>query len=325
MTLLAKRLLIQYRDFMLRRLSPEAPPFRLWVDISSRCNLKCKACPQRMLSKNQRRDMDPAILDSLVGQIPQLAPVEVNLFHRGEPLMHEELGQWIRRFRQAGALVRLHTNASLITRQKALELVTARPEIITCSVDSLNPEAYAVARPGADLTETLAGVEHLLAARKATGEKQPKISLLLMGEHPWGDPEQARLDRLRQKGLDRAIKRNPHNWGGSVGKVQKDKAVSTCTFPWYGLAVLSDGCVTACPQDFFGQITLGWADEKSLLEIWRDRPIRSLRKAHAGKQPENYVICSECDRIRRSTFLGAPTEHLKNFLAESILTKLGTH
>jgi hypothetical protein len=108
-----------------------------------------------------------------------------------------------------------------------------------------------------------------------------------------------------------------------VGKVQKEKAISTCTFPWYGLAVLSDGCVTACPQDFFGQITLGWADEKSLLEIWKGEPAQALRKAHASKKPEIFSICAECDRIRRPTFLGAPTEHLKNFLTESILTKLG--
>lgn len=32
-----------------------------------------------------------------------------------------------------------------------------------------------------------------------------------------------------------------------------------------------------------------------------------------------YPTCLACDRIRRPTLLGLPTEHLKNLLAESIV------
>jgi radical SAM protein with 4Fe4S-binding SPASM domain len=102
-----------------------------------------------------------------------------------------------------------------------------------------------------------------------------------------------------------------------LGKAAQGK-LHTCTFPWYGLAVLSDGIVTPCPQDFFGRIKLGNALEQPLLDIWRNQETQTLRRAQADLQLGRYPVCLACDRVRRPYILGLPMEHLHNFLAESI-------
>jgi MoaA/NifB/PqqE/SkfB family radical SAM enzyme len=311
------RLATQLRDFVLRRPLPSNGPFRLWVDITSRCNLKCKACPQRMLPDTQRRDMPDELLAYLVEQVASGAAREVNLFHRGEPLLHPRIGDWARRFREAGALVRLHSNATLLDQAKVEALLEAAPQFFTCSIDSLDSEAYAAARPGADLERTLNGLEMLLAERGRRGLAQPRATLLLMGSQTRSPQAGARLKRLKNLGLDRVVWRAPHNWGGALGSAAHGK-LHACTFPWYGLAVLSDGVVTPCPQDFFGQIELGNAGEQPLMEIWRARASQNLRQAHAGLALDAYPVCLACDRVRRPFVLGLPMEHLHNFLAESI-------
>lgn len=311
------RLATQLRDFILRRPQPHNGPFRLWVDITSRCNLKCPTCPQRLLPDDERRDMPDELLASLVEQVASGAAREVNLFHRGEPLLHPHIGYWIKSFRQAGALVRLHSNATLLDRGKVDALLDAAPHIFTCSIDSLDPENYAASRPGADLERTLNGLKLLLAERGRRGLVQPKATLLLMGRQTECPATEATLKRLKTLGLDRVVRRSPHNWGGALGTAPETK-LHACTFPWYGLAVLSDGRVTPCPQDFFGQIELGNALETPLMDIWQAKESQSLRRAHAGLELGDYPVCLACDRIHRPFLLGLPLEHLHNFLAESI-------
>lgn len=311
------RLGMQLRDFMLRRLRPQPGPFRLWVDITSRCKLKCPACPQRLLSPDDRRDMPEELLDLLAWQVSDFNIPEVNLFHRGEPLLHPRFGYWARRFREAGALVRVHSNATLLDQNRVEVILDAAPHIFTCSVDSLDPADYANARPGADLADTLTGLERLLTQRRLRGLTQPKVNLLLMGSQAKNRESETRLMLLKSLGLDRAVRRRPHNWAGAVGR-PADGRIHTCTFPWYGLAVLSDGRVTPCPQDFFGKIVLGRAGEQSLWDIWQGEETRKLREAHASRGLSAYPVCLACDRIRRPTLFGVPLEHLHNFLVESI-------
>jgi radical SAM protein with 4Fe4S-binding SPASM domain len=311
------RLAVQLRDFLLHRPLPKAAPFRLWVDITSRCNLKCPACPQRMLAKEERRDMPEDLLGSLADQVAAGAAREVNLFHRGEPLLHPRIGFWIQRFKDAGALLRLHTNATILDRERVEAILEAGPHILTASIDTLDPAAYASSRPGADLERTLSGLELLLTQRQRRGVTLPRIALLLMGRQAGGREVKVRLKRLKSLGLDRVVWRAPHNWGGALGPAAKGK-LHACTFPWYGLAVLSDGKVTPCPQDFFGEIGLGDASEQPLMDIWHSANTQKLRKAHAALDLAGFPVCLACDRVRRPFILGLPLEHLHNFLAESI-------
>lgn len=311
------RPLIQLRDFLIRRLWPQAGPFRLWVDIISRCNLGCPACAQRLLPAEERRDMPEDLLDFLAAQVKDLTIPEVNLFHRGEPLLHPRFGEWVRRFRKTGALLRVHSNATLLDRDRTNALLEAAPHIFTCSVDTLDQASYAASRPGADLPGTLLGLERLLIQRRQRGLEYPKVNLLLMGRQTQSPETEGRLNRLKSLGIDRVIWRKPHNWAGAVGPVEGGK-LHACTFPWYGLAVLSDGRVTPCPQDFFGQMVLGHAAEQPLWDIWQGEAARKLRQAHASLDLAAYPVCRACDRIRRPTMLGVPLEHLHNFLVESI-------
>ena len=309
------RLLAYYRDFIRRTPHPANPPLRLWVDISSRCNLKCIACPQRMLPPEQRRDLDPEVLESIVEQVRD-RDCQVSLFHRGEALLHPELPWWIKRFKEAGCWVRIHTNATLLTPERVAGLIWAGPDMVTCSVDSLDPVQYAAQRPGAELGRTLEGIERLLKARRDLDKQKPTVNLLTMGDQRPSARQYEALSRLKRLGLKRHLHRRPHNWGGSVGAADTRVKTNTCTFPWYGLAVLSDGRVTPCPQDFFGEMELGRVEKNSLWEIWQGDQMRALRKAHACHDLGKHPACYNCDRIRRPTFMGLPVEHLVNIIRD---------
>lgn len=91
-----------------------------------------------------------------------------------------------------------------------------------------------------------------------------------------------------------------------------------CTFPWFSLTVFWDGTVVPCPQDFYGEYPLGNIKESSIKEIWHGERLRLLRERMVKKNLEGIRCCSECDMIKRSTFLRIPTPNLKRFLNENL-------
>ena len=82
--------------------------------------------------------------------------------------------------------------------------------------------------------------------------------------------------------------------------------------------MLQTGEVVPCPQDWYRRIPLGDLREESLPSIWNGDPIRALRGRHARMDLAGLVPCEECDRVRRKTVLGVPTENLRSFSAEQL-------
>ncbi|MGB9588801.1 MAG: radical SAM protein, partial [Armatimonadota bacterium] len=66
------------------------PPTRIWVEPTDYCTLQCKFCGNRLLRDEERGFMDLELFRQLVdeasGKVHQL-----NLFHRGEPLLHPQI------------------------------------------------------------------------------------------------------------------------------------------------------------------------------------------------------------------------------------------
>jgi radical SAM protein with 4Fe4S-binding SPASM domain len=126
------------------------------------------------------------------------------------------------------------------------------------------------------------------------------------------------ISEFHRLGLDELVVKKPHNWAGHLpGKLNK-KRYAPCTFLWNALLVLWNGDVVPCAQDFFALNVVGNINQKSLREIWNDKPIQQLRQALAEKTPEEYPACKECDRLWRTTFMGIPTEYLKKFLLKKM-------
>jgi hypothetical protein len=110
---------------------------------------------------------------------------------------------------------------------------------------------------------------------------------------------------------------------GAVAKAETEeksesKKYACCTFPWYSLTVFYDGRVFLCPQDFEGKICLGDASSEKIEEIFNGAIIRDIRKRFKSGRVEDIVICRNCDRIMRKTFMGVPVEYLGVFLGEQL-------
>ncbi len=311
-----------YLHYRKRSLRIPAPPTRIWLEPTNACNLRCIMCPNGQdYNALKRGMMDWDLFLSLIEQIKKFA-YDVNLFHRGESLLHPKFLQMVEVTAKAGLRPRLHTNATLLTREYSKELIKAGLDFMSFSFDGYDKEMYEKIRVGAKFEEVLGNIIGFLEEKKKLGSKKPYTVLEVMEVVRKDEKE---MERARQEfkakfqglPLDKFIVRRIHNWAGLYGEPPKGNYVP-CTFPYYSMTIFYDGKVPACPQDFFGEIIIGDATKEALLDIWNGEKMVELRRSFQRRENPKHPRCEKCDMIYRETFLGIPKSYLKFFLKENI-------
>lgn len=322
-------------------------PIRIWVEPTSHCNLRCDFCLNRKLTREQKGFMQMELFHDLIDQVAGRVH-QINLFHRGESLLHPEIGAMIRGASSRGLQTRIHTNGTVLDAEKAVEILDSGLDILSFSFDGYDKQMYEENRINACFEKTLDNIIGFLKTKKSESRKRPFVVLELMeiGDIPREKMHRKREDFLRRfKGLplDKFVVRTPHNWGGGVevGDGQSRRMLKPhrvpCPLLWHALAVFWDGRVMPCCQDFFGELELGNLGESSIMDLWNGDRMRELRREmaymiapgdEAPSEPSVTVRanprppgmpCATCDRIVRTTLAGLPTDYLGRFASENLL------
>ncbi len=128
--------------------SPNTPPRfgNLQVEVSSRCNLRCRTCIAHELHGQwQAEDLSPEVF----ARIEEIAPRcrSIHLQGWGESLLRDDLPQLVRRLKARGCLVTLSSNGTIMNAALARALIDA-------GLDSM---AFSLAGPSADVADPLRG------------------------------------------------------------------------------------------------------------------------------------------------------------------------
>ena len=310
-------------------------PLRLWIETASCCNLRCVMCPNKDVAATAKGLMPLELFKKIIDQARHFA-LDVNLHHRGEPLMNPALFDMIRYANAARLKVRFHTNGALLDEVKARRLLEAGPDLVSFSFDGFTKETYERVRVGATFEKTRDNILRLVALRRKLGLKKPYVvieKIRFRTRDAGGDPAavQALCRQFLEAGVDEIIEKEEYVWAAPAApEVGGERSFSVCTFPWYAMVICADGTVTPCPQDFHAVLKLGNAWETSLNEIWNGPAYRQLR-AQFAMDIESLTICRTCDRLRRKTVGGVPLQYMATFLTDQLLSYgrlrkwLGTH
>jgi radical SAM protein with 4Fe4S-binding SPASM domain len=310
-------------------------PLRLWIETASCCNLRCVMCPNKDLAANLKGLMSLELFQKIIDQSRRFA-FDVNLHHRGEPLMNPALFDMIRYAKAAGLKVRFHTNGALLDEDRARRLLEACPDLVSFSFDGFTKETYERVRVGAVFEKTRDNIMRLVALRRKWGMKKPYVvieKIRFRNRDVEGDPSEVQTlhRQFMEAGVDEIIEKEEYTWAEpDAPEVAGKRSFSVCTFPWYAMVICADGTVTPCPQDFHAALKLGNAREMPLNEIWNGPAYRQLRAQFAA-DIESLTICRKCDRLRRKTGGGVPLQYMAAFLTDQLFSYgrlrkwLGTH
>lgn len=318
-----------YSSYLLKKVDLGYYPIKLWIEVTNHCNLKCRLCPNREIPISKKGymewDLFKKIIDDAEGKVR-----EINLFHRGESLLHPEIFNMIEYASSKGLITRIHTNATLLKSSIIEKILDSKLSYISFSFDGYVKSTYEKNRVNSSYEEALNGIINFLIEKKKKNKLQPYTVLQIMEYDNQFTKRDFKIQRkkfintFKSLPLNRIVIRTPHNWGGLLKLGNKSQSTKkrpiSCTFPWYALVILYDGKVVPCPQDFNARLIVGDIREQSLENIFNGKELRELRLRFRNRNITSLSPCINCDRIYRKTFLGLPTDYLSLFLRDSILS-----
>ena len=154
-------------------------PFCVSLDISSRCNIRCRTCSlEKWYPVHGHRDIDEALVAGLARTLrgTKVLFLQCNC----EPLLNRDVANIIRQFKKENP--NLHvlfaTNGTLLTPALSAQLITSGLDEIYFSIDGATPETHDAIRSGSSLTRITEAIKDLRRQKEAKGSATPKIGIL---------------------------------------------------------------------------------------------------------------------------------------------------
>ncbi|RMG75172.1 MAG: radical SAM protein [Nitrospirae bacterium] len=163
------------------------PPKKLFVEVTTRCNLNCRMCVKQTSNGGiTEGDMEEETFLRLSPLFPHLQRVVLNGI--GEPLLFGNLERFIRILRDTAKpdlSIGFQTNGMLLNKGRAVSLLDAGLNRICISLDSTSQGLFRMIRKGGDLSVVKRAFDNLHYAIDRTGNDSFEIGIefVLMREN----------------------------------------------------------------------------------------------------------------------------------------------
>ncbi len=150
-------------------------PTHMHLNLTQRCNLKCRICRPDDYDKNNslpslNRDVIDKVINEAFDHLKQL-----RLDSSGELLLSKHLSYVLEEATKRDVPIFVSSNGMLLNEEKAELLCNSSLETIQISIDSPEKKTLEWIRRGAKFEKVLKGAENLVEARRKTGKMLPKI------------------------------------------------------------------------------------------------------------------------------------------------------
>ncbi|MBI5642829.1 MAG: SPASM domain-containing protein [Deltaproteobacteria bacterium] len=306
-----KNLAMFAASYRLRKIRLGYKPFFIWIEPTSFCNLKCVTCPQSMGRPIERGYMRLDLYKKALSEVSGFKPMMVSLHLGGEPLMHKEIAEMIRLAKTAGLEVTLASNAALLTKDKAQEIINAGLDGITVNF-SADKASFEKNYKGAKWDIVYNHMREFLEIKKARGSVKPIFSIQLLVNENEAASAGKNIEELKRlfNGLpvDSIIDVKMHNWSGDYADKSGKKAWgkgTPCSHLWSSMVIRWNGDVVPCCRDLEGDMVLGNINNEPLSEVWNNRNSVDMRKKHKEGRFKEIPICRNCSKLWEGTTLGS--------------------
>lgn len=266
-------------------------PKLLRIELTNRCNAKCKMCWTQYMSRTSE-DMEFQLYKKIVDSCPSLTQVRPQGF--GEPLLYPRIVEVIDYATRKRLKTVLYTNVSLLDQEMAEGLLKAGLSQIVFSVDSCDKDVFESLRVGLKWETVLENIETFQKLRDkgryktrtklrptVTKESKPMMKKTIRFfkkrvdiVHPVGETYVYPHDVLVKK---RWVSGNPFN----------------CSNVVQHLTVNSNGDVILCTKDYHSEYIVGNLYNSDVMEVYNNEAFNRIRRAiSSGIRYPN--LCEKC-------------------------------
>ncbi len=155
------------------------PLTKLYIEVTTACNLDCIMCVRRVWRESQGT-MPLATFAALMDQLAAFpSPPTIHLSGYGEPMAHPHFLELVRLAKATGAKVEATTNGTLLDRATAEALLDLDLDRLVVSVDGATPDRYAEIRERGDFGSVIDNLRRLkyLRIQRRGRHGNPQLAL----------------------------------------------------------------------------------------------------------------------------------------------------
>ena len=279
-------------------------PLYLSLETQLRCNYRCTMCtysvPEEIKRQYYPDRMSDELFDKIIEEASRYYCPSIGFNVLNEPLLDSRIIERVKKARDAGFIdLRMNTNASLLTEEKAEQLIDSGLTRLYVGLDAITKETYEKVRIGGNYDKVMENVHRFLQIREKKGKKLPILRVsfvrLSINEHE--------IERFIDYWFDKADMVTVQEYMPPVinddflAKHAKSKRVPssyTCPQPFERLVIKGNGDVHPCCAQYNYKIWLGNVKEKSIYEIWNSKAMRSLRRHMKNRTWDRVAVCRTC-------------------------------
>lgn len=305
-------------------LIPTPSPEQILLDVTNRCPLSCKRCPQPILRTKpeyQPGDMDFNLFKKMVDQIPQQTILTIT--GDGEPLVVRDLPEMVRYATASGIIVRIITSGLIMNERIMKELLDANINFLDFSLDAATQESYDQVRLDSNFGKVIGNVIKFLELREEIQGDYPKTKVLVnMIDQPETHHEIPLFFETWQQKVDRVYIRSLHsvaNFFPIEDRIDIGNSLDRipCRVLYDRLVVDHKGNVFFCPLGWGRmEASVGNINYETIREIWNGEKLNTIRQSHIDHNISTGVLCHNCPDWKSFGWGDSSGKYLNELLEE---------
>jgi len=277
----------------------ESKPPMVDIGTTNHCNANCIMCPHSQLKEFGTMELEPykKIIDDCI----DFRVKEVTLSFFGEPFLDSTIIEKIKYAKKKNLKVYFYTNASLLNKKQATDILNVRLDSITISFDSNNKRTYEKIRRGLKFGVVKKNILRLIKLRNEQHSKL-KINIVVV-ELEENKDEIKDFYKKWEKKVDSVNIINMRNWADELKKKgtkesfhYRNEKRFPCALLWQKMVVDWNSDVVLCCDDYSHKVVLGNLKNQTVKEIWEGDKLKKIRECHIKGEFHKIPLCKDCNK-----------------------------
>jgi len=280
---------------------------RLNIETTLACNARCVFCSKQSLPL-KAGTMSWELFEKIIREAKELGVREAILSVYGEPLLDKLFLRRARLTEDAGLAFSFFTNASLLTKEIAKELLGFKYfKRLNFSVNAFDRDTYEKVMVGLKRDVVYGRIRDFLELKNALRPDVYVVVSCVLFDKNKDEKERFRSYFLGLNGVDSVYFPMIRNrggipldmeWGGEDVEFsplsKKTHKRLPCKFLWEDLFIYYNGMVGVCCEDTAARrIIIGDLNKQSLKDIWAGKSLKALRDMHMSGRRSAHSVCGK--------------------------------
>lgn len=306
-------------NYVVKKEKLRSYPFKLFIDASNICNLRCPLCPtgQRKHGRTKaflKFEDFKKIIDEVGDYL-----LMVDMCNWGDPMLNKDILKMINYAHNKNIYTRISSPMILPIDPK--QFVDSGLDYLIISLDGASQETYEIYRRGGNFNKVVKNIKDIAAEKKRQHKKTPSLiwQFLVMKQNEHELPkvykmaedmgiDYVKIEKVRSDIGDEIFKndetkiRESKNWlpvdssfsRFDYAKKRKKVRKKSCIFLWIAFTINPNGSVSPCTSIYPEKYDFGNAFKEGLMGVWNNRKYVASRKLVSGKRSEISTVCMNC-------------------------------